>query len=268
MIVRRARWPAETARRAARRPLAGVPPPPPAPQRRARLRGITQAATIWRHRHPARPLADGTTCHITADGLISGVTPPEADLAGTEAYHLEAARPHRHHRAAGPRGPRDLRRHDARRTQPAGGRASRRPPERPRGPRTRPGRCTAPPPAAPAAGPGTARQGARTGPGPAGHAGPDQRARPAADHRDGPRDRHRPAQGPRAARLPRRPRRRRRHRGRDQRGAVARSSARPRRPGSATSRCARPASCSAPRPACTAPMWINLPPTGTASTPP
>ena len=64
----------------------------PGPAAAQRLAGITEAgrdlgvAAIllggWPH---------GTTCHITADGLISSVTPPEAGLAGTEAYHLEAA---------------------------------------------------------------------------------------------------------------------------------------------------------------------------------
>ena len=64
----------------------------PGPAAAQRLAGITQAgrdlgvAVIllggWPH---------GTTCHITAGGLISSVTPPEAGLAGTEAYHLEAA---------------------------------------------------------------------------------------------------------------------------------------------------------------------------------
>ena len=64
----------------------------PGPAAAQRLAGITAAGrdlgiTVillgdWPH---------GTTCHITADGLISGVTPPQADLAGTEAYHLEAA---------------------------------------------------------------------------------------------------------------------------------------------------------------------------------
>jgi len=68
--------------------LAGAPGPAAA----QRLAGITQAgrdlgvAAIllgeWPH---------GTTCHITADGLITSVTPPGADLAGTEAYHLAAA---------------------------------------------------------------------------------------------------------------------------------------------------------------------------------
>ena len=64
----------------------------PGPADAQRLAGITGAgrdlgvAVIllgdWPH---------GTTCHITASGLISGVTPPEADLAGTQAYHLAAA---------------------------------------------------------------------------------------------------------------------------------------------------------------------------------
>ena len=64
----------------------------PGPAAAQRLAGITGAgrdlgvAVIllggWPH---------GTTCHITADGLISSVTPPQAGLAGTEAYHLAAA---------------------------------------------------------------------------------------------------------------------------------------------------------------------------------
>ena len=64
----------------------------PGPAAAQRLAGITEAgrdlgvAVIllggWPH---------GTTCHITAGGLISSVTPPQAGLAGTEAYHLEAA---------------------------------------------------------------------------------------------------------------------------------------------------------------------------------
>jgi LysM domain len=64
----------------------------PGPAAAQRLAGITAAgrdlgiAVIllgdWPH---------GTTCHITADSLISAVTPPQAGLAGTEAYHLPAA---------------------------------------------------------------------------------------------------------------------------------------------------------------------------------
>ena len=64
----------------------------PGPAAAQRLASITEAgrdlgvAVIllggWPH---------GTTCHITAGGLISSVTPPQAGLAGTEAYHLEAA---------------------------------------------------------------------------------------------------------------------------------------------------------------------------------
>ena len=64
----------------------------PGPAAAQRLAGITEAgrdlgvAVIllghWPH---------GTTCHITADSLISSVTPPHADLAGTQAYHLAAA---------------------------------------------------------------------------------------------------------------------------------------------------------------------------------
>ena len=57
-----------------------------------RLAGITEAG---RHLGVAVILLGGwphgTTCYITADGLISGVMPPEAALAGTEAYRLAAA---------------------------------------------------------------------------------------------------------------------------------------------------------------------------------
>ena len=73
-------------------PIAVVLAAAPGPAAAQRLAGITQAgrdlgvAVIllgeWPH---------GTTCHITASGLITSVTPPEAGLAGTEAYHLEAA---------------------------------------------------------------------------------------------------------------------------------------------------------------------------------
>jgi DNA-binding SARP family transcriptional activator len=64
----------------------------PGPAAAHRLRGITDAgpdlgtAVIllgdWPH---------GTTCRIAGDGLITGVTPPDAGLAGTQAYHLAAA---------------------------------------------------------------------------------------------------------------------------------------------------------------------------------
>ena len=88
MIVRRARTAdGDDGPQAAAVVLAAAPGPAAA----QRLAGITAAgrdlgvAVIllgdWPH---------GTTCHITASGLISGVTPPEAGLAGTEAYHLEA----------------------------------------------------------------------------------------------------------------------------------------------------------------------------------
>ena len=73
-------------------PIAVVLAAAPGPAAAQRLAGITQAgrdlgvAVIllgeWPH---------GTTCHITASGLISSVTPPQSALAGTEAYHLEAA---------------------------------------------------------------------------------------------------------------------------------------------------------------------------------
>ncbi len=91
MIVRHART-ADTADTAdGPQPVAVVLAAAPGPAAAQRLAGITQAgrdlgvAVIllgeWPH---------GITCHITADGLISSVTPPEAALAGTEAYHLEA----------------------------------------------------------------------------------------------------------------------------------------------------------------------------------
>ena len=94
MIVRHART-ADTADAAdgehGPQPVAVVLAAAPGPAAAQRLAGITQAgrdlgvAAIllgdWPH---------GTTCHITAGGLISSVTPPEAGLAGTEAYHLEA----------------------------------------------------------------------------------------------------------------------------------------------------------------------------------
>jgi len=73
-------------------PIAVVLASAPGPAAAQRLAGITEAgrglgvAVIllggWPH---------GTTCHITAGGLISGVTPPQAGLAGTEAYHIAAA---------------------------------------------------------------------------------------------------------------------------------------------------------------------------------
>ena len=88
MIVRRARTADhQDGPQAAAVLLAAAPGPADA----QRLAGITGAgrdlgvAVIllgdWPH---------GTTCHITASGLISGVMPPEADLAGTQAYHLAA----------------------------------------------------------------------------------------------------------------------------------------------------------------------------------
>ena len=64
----------------------------PGPAAAQRLRSITEAgrdlgvAVILLGDWPP-----GTTCYITADGLITSVMPPEAGLAGTEAYHLPAA---------------------------------------------------------------------------------------------------------------------------------------------------------------------------------
>jgi DNA-binding SARP family transcriptional activator len=89
MIVHRARTAAADD---GPQPIAVVLAAAPGPAAAQRLAGITQAgrdlgvAAIllgeWPH---------GTTCHITASGLITSVTPPEAGLAGTEAYHLTAA---------------------------------------------------------------------------------------------------------------------------------------------------------------------------------
>jgi DNA-binding SARP family transcriptional activator len=72
-------------------PAAVVLAAAPGPAAAQRLAAITDAGRdlgvavvllgAWPH---------GTTCHITADGLIASATPPQADLAGTEAYHLEA----------------------------------------------------------------------------------------------------------------------------------------------------------------------------------
>ena len=91
MIVRRART-ADTACGGDDPQTLAVVAAAPGPAAAQRLADITAAghdlcvAVIllgdWPH---------GTTCHITAGGLISGVMPPEADLAGGEAYHLEAA---------------------------------------------------------------------------------------------------------------------------------------------------------------------------------
>ena len=118
MIVRRARTAdGDDGPQAAAVVLAAAPGPAAA----QRLAGITAAgrdlgiAVIllgdWPH---------GTTCHITAGGLISGVTPPQADLAGTEAYHLEAATSPRSSRSwTRPASPpaRTARPHPARRSQ-------------------------------------------------------------------------------------------------------------------------------------------------------
>ena len=92
MIVRRARIADGDDGEDGPQPIAVVLAAAPGPAAAQRLAGITEAgrdlgvAVIllgeWPH---------GTTCHITAGGLISSVTPPEAGLAGTEAYHLAAA---------------------------------------------------------------------------------------------------------------------------------------------------------------------------------
>ena len=92
MIVRRARTADGEDGDDGPEPIAVVLAAAPGPAAAQRLAGITEVgrdlgvAVIllggWPH---------GTTCYITADGLISGVMPPEADLAGTEAYHLQAA---------------------------------------------------------------------------------------------------------------------------------------------------------------------------------
>ena len=73
-------------------PIAVVLAAAPGPAAAQRLRGITQAgrdlgvAVILLGEWPP-----GTTCSIAADGMITSVMPPQAGLAGTEAYHLEAA---------------------------------------------------------------------------------------------------------------------------------------------------------------------------------
>ena len=89
MIVRRARTADGDG---GPQPVTVVMAAAPGPAAAQRLAGITEAgrdlrvAVIvlgsWPH---------GTTCHITADSLITSVTPPHADLAGTEVYHLAAA---------------------------------------------------------------------------------------------------------------------------------------------------------------------------------
>jgi len=73
-------------------PAAVVLAAAPGPAAAHRLAGITQAGRdlgvavillgAWPH---------GTTCHVTADGLINSVTPPQPGIAGTQAYHLAAA---------------------------------------------------------------------------------------------------------------------------------------------------------------------------------
>ena len=118
----------------------------PGPAAAQRLRGITEAgrdlgvAVIllgdWPH---------GTTCYITADGLITSVMPPEAGLAGTEAYHLAAA--DLAAIIAQLAEARDTPRRRPGRTRPAGNRTAA-PPERPSSPRARPGDGTTPPRAA------------------------------------------------------------------------------------------------------------------------
>jgi DNA-binding SARP family transcriptional activator len=88
IIVRRAR----TADGGGPQPVTVVMAAAPGPAAAQRLAGIAEAgrdlevAVIvlgsWPH---------GTTCYITASSLITSVTPPHADLAGTEVYHLAAA---------------------------------------------------------------------------------------------------------------------------------------------------------------------------------
>ena len=89
MIVRRART---ADGEDGPQPIAVVLAAAPGPAAAQRVAGITEvgrdlgvAAILlggWPH---------GTTCHITAGGLISSVMPPQAPLAGTQAYHLAAA---------------------------------------------------------------------------------------------------------------------------------------------------------------------------------
>ena len=91
MIVRRART-ADDNGEDGPQPIAVVLAAVPGPAAAQRLRGVTEAgrdlgvAAILLGGWPY-----GTTCHLTAGGLISSVTPPQAALAGTEAYHLATA---------------------------------------------------------------------------------------------------------------------------------------------------------------------------------
>ena len=88
MIVRRARTADHQDRPQAAAVLLAAAPGPADAQRLAGVTGAGRDLGVavillgdWPH---------GTTCHITASGLISGTMPPEADLAGTQAYHLAA----------------------------------------------------------------------------------------------------------------------------------------------------------------------------------
>ncbi len=89
MIVRRARTADGDG---GPQPVTVVMAAAPGPAAAQRLAGIAEAgrdlkvAVIVLGSRP-----HGTTCRITADSLISSVTPPHADLAGTEVYHLAAA---------------------------------------------------------------------------------------------------------------------------------------------------------------------------------
>ena len=110
MIVRRARTADAADGEDGPQPIAVVLAAAPGPAAAQRLAGITEAgrdlgvAAIllgdWPH---------GTTCHITAGGLITSVTPPRGGPCRDRGIPPRSCGPRRHHRAAGP-GPRDPRR--------------------------------------------------------------------------------------------------------------------------------------------------------------
>ena len=144
MIVRRARTADGDG---GPQPVTVVLTAAPGPAAAQRLAGIAEAgrdlgvAVIllgnWPH---------GTTCHITADSLISSVTPPRRGPGRDPGLPPGSRGPGRHHRAAGP-GPRDRRRRWPGRTRPAGTRTAASP-RRTRGSRARPGEGVTPPGAA------------------------------------------------------------------------------------------------------------------------
>ena len=261
-----------------------------------RLRGILEsgralgAAAIL-----LGPWQPGVTCQVAADGMVTDVMPSGAGLEGIRLFNLGAAEAAaitavlRDARGTPPAAPALARPATATASPP-----SRRAADVPREPRPAAGSYlpapAMPAPPAPAraaqhhAGTSTPRCGhSRCGhPRPGGRrdsrrrrrgrdagyrpAGPADHARAAADHRSWPGNRRRAAQGPRADDIPgRAPRRgqRRSH----QRGPVAPIRHQPRQLASATSPCARPGECSAPRPAWPPRCGSPMPPVATALIP-